>query len=236
MRYASFFASSLFALSLAACGNEIIHEDGSGGSTSSTGDTSAQGSTGSGGLCAPYADASSAASVTIRFKNDSGLPIYLPVSCSTLLYDLAPFGGDPGVNYTFDASCLQTCEDLETQPKYECGACAPTSYLLAPGATRDVVWNGTGLQSGVMMPSKCYADAQPSCSQIVAAPSDDYDVFATGFSSCGPNCTCDADGKCDGDAQGAMATANPAKMTFPGDSIVEVDFGVCAFPCPDGDG
>jgi hypothetical protein len=237
MRSFSFFlAAALFPL--VACGNVVTPADGSGGSTSQTsgtGKTSANASTGSSGGCGAFADAPSPGSITIRFRNDSSVPIYIPVDCSTPEYTIKPFGGgDPNVSYVYDPGCLQTCEDLQTQTPIACGPCAPMSWLLAPGATRDVAWDETGMNYGVEMPAQCYLNkmSQGSCSKVVAAPAGDYNLFATGYDSCGANCTCDANGNCNGYAMGAMATANITKMNLPNDTLVEIVFGVCAFPCP----
>jgi len=233
-----------------ACGsNVLVNGDddtggsgGTGGTTTTTSITTtgsgAHGGGGNGGAggadsCATWNDEQGSYSVTLRFRNDSGWPIYLPAHCGVVLYDLqADAGGD--VSYGFDPFCLQTCEDLQTQPIMDCGDCAPTSILLPPNAVRDVVWDGTGLRSAPM-PIDCWFDPyqQSSCPQILAAEPGSYRINANGYGSCGSGaCACDASGVCNGDATGTEAYADPTQFTFPGTALVEVVFGVCAFPCP----
>jgi hypothetical protein len=176
--------------------------------------------------------------VTVRIRNNSGQPIYLPANCSTLAYTMTPLGGDdPDESYVYDPSCLQTCEDLQTEPPYACGACAPATFLLPAGATRDVSWNGTGLAYGITMPAECYADPQMAmaCSRIVNAPVGDYRIDVVGYSKCdeGFDCTCDSNGVCYGMAGGFEAYPDPAVLSYPSESLVEVVFGVCAFGCAD---
>jgi hypothetical protein len=181
-----------------------------------------------------YDDQKGTGSMVVRFENQSGLPIYLPMSCGQIMFDMTEVGATNAPSFVFDHSCLQTCHDLQTQTPIACGACAPTSFLLQPGQTHDVTWDGTGLQSNVMMPSSCYLAPQASCSEILAAPSGAYNVFATGYASCGTNCACDSSGVCQGNAGGEQATANPVQAMFPAQNLVEVVFGTCAFPCPAG--
>ena len=228
----------------AGCGNTVVVTgtggSGTSGSTASTasGKTTAVGTgtttTSSGNTCSIYDDRKGSGSMVVRFENQSGLPIYLPMSCGQILFDLKELGSMDAPPFVFDHSCLQTCHDLQTQTPIACGACAPSSFLLQPGQTHDVTWDGTGLKSGVMMPSSCYLMPEPSCSEIVAAPSGTYEVLATGYASCGANCTCDASGICQGTAGGEQATSNSAQATFPSQNLVQVVFGPCAFPCPNG--
>src|SRR5438045_1620475 len=116
------FAFSIF-LVLTGCGNVVISEDGAGGAGSSgtTGKSSSTSATptGAGGACAAFADQAGPGHVTVRFRNDSGQPIYLPANCSEPEFQITPFGGDASVDYHYDKSCLQTCQDLQTEPKYE---------------------------------------------------------------------------------------------------------------------
>jgi len=210
-----------------------------GSSTATTGATTGTmtgGTTGSGGACGGFEDATGAAPVTVRFVNKTGLPVYLPGNCQGVDYLLNPTNGSDGATYSYDSSCLQTCADLQTNPPFVCGLCAPTSYLLDVGATREVTWNGTGLKYEVPMPSTCWAQPQNNgtCPQIVAAPAANYAIQGIGFSSCGPGCTCDEKGICFGYPEGGKAYAELVKFNFPAQNVVEVVFNVCAFGCPGG--
>jgi hypothetical protein len=209
---------------------------GAPGTTGSATTTSTSVTTGSGGACAGFADADGSDTVTIRFRNQSESTVYLPVGCQTINFAIDPITGPDGVTYNYDPSCLQTCEALQTSPPYACGACLPRSYRLEVGATREVTWKGTGLKPDVKMPLACWAAPQQTtlCSQILAAPTASYRITASGFSSCGAGCTCDAEGVCAGSAEGAPALASPVKFAFPTNDVVEVVFDTCAFGCPDG--
>lgn len=203
-------------------------------STTTTTATSTTTTTATSQVCAPFADEQGTGTVTVRFRNNTGMPLYLPAGCSNVRYTIkTPGGGDPAVTYAYEPSCLQTCEELWTAPRYACGACAPMSYLLEPGGTRDVIWDGTGLTYETM-PTECYAypDDAGGCSRIVTAPAGSYVVDALGYSGCEGDCTCDVDGVCLGSASGAQAIPDPTTLSFPEDSLVEVLFGSCAFGCP----
>ena len=215
---------------------------GSGGSgagpgttgSATTGSTSV--TTGSGGACSAFADATGSDSVTIRFSNKSESPVYLPVDCETINFAIDPITGPDGVTYNYNPGCLQTCEDLQTSPRFDCDACAPRSYRLNVGEIREVTWKGVGSKYNVTMPASCWETPEQGngCAQILAAPAADYRVTATGYSSCGPGCTCDAQGVCTGAAEGSLGSPNPVKFNFPGANVVEVVFDTCAFGCPDG--
>jgi hypothetical protein len=107
--------------------------------------------------------------------------------------------------------------------------------LLPAGGTYDYLWDGTGLRQ-TTMPAACWAmpDAYGPCGQIVDAPAGSYRVIATGYESCGGygDCTCEPSGECFGEATGMEAYADPTTFVHPDESLVEVVFGVCAFPCP----
>lgn len=246
----------LGALALAAgCNPEVVVESGEGGGgaggtttvtthTGGTGNTGGSttvttstptgmgGSGGSAGACAAWQDEQGLAPTTIRFRNESGQPIYLPANCGSLLYDLS--AGDDVV-YGFDPFCLQTCEDLQTEGPIDCAPCAPSTVLLPPGGTHDVVWDGTGLLA-TDMPDECWAypGSQGGCSQLVAGPQGLYRISAMGYASCSGDCTCDYSGVCSGWATGAEAWADSTQFQYPTAAVVEVVFGVCAFPCPEG--
>ena len=246
------FGASLALAGTAGCGSDVLvyppeHTGGTGGNhtTTTTTTTTGPGGIGGGGIggtggtggsdsCSPWDDEQGSYEVTVRFRNDAGLPIYLPASCGVVLYDLqSDVGSD--ITYAFDPFCLQTCEDLQTQGIIDCAACPPSSVLLLPGAVLDLKWDGTGLHPA-QMPLDCWADpyGQTSCPQILAAEPGTYRIASTGYSSCGNgSCGCDAGGVCDGDAMGTEAMADPVQLTFPGTALVEVVFGVCAFPCPE---
>ncbi len=228
-------------LAAVGCGNTVdIATGGAGGESSivatGPGVTTATASTttGAGGACGGFADSKGTEPVTVRFKNEGNVPIYLPYNCTNIDYSITLPGGPANTSYAFDGSCLQTCFVLKTEPILNCGACAPASFRLDPGASHDVLWNGTGLTSR-MMAAQCWNDpkqAQGSCGQIIDAPSGAYHVDVVGYAKCDGNCQCDVNGVCSGNPTGAVAYPNPTQLDFPGDSVVEVVFGVCAFPCP----
>jgi len=221
-----------FGLAIAVgCGSTIVEDPGT---TTGSGGTTA--SSGTGGLCEGFADEMGTAAVTVRFRNETGLPIYLPSLCSGVSYSITPTGGSDGTSYRYDGSCLQTCEDLQTDFPIACGPCAPTSYLVPAGSSLDVAWDGTGLRPGAQMPAACFAapDSGGTCSQVVAAPSGTYRAEAMGFEACGAECTCNAEGVCNGQPSGLQAYADPVMFDFPAAGLVEVVFGVCAFGCAGG--
>jgi hypothetical protein len=188
-----------------------------------------------GGACGGFADEQSITSVTIRFRNDTPTSIFLPGTCSGVDYTIAPDGGSDGLYYTFDTSCLQTCQSSQTQPPIECGPCQPSMYLISPGMTRDVVWRGTGLDPSVIMPPACWAipGSGGMCSRVVDAPAGTYRVEASAHLACGPGCTCDPSGVCSGTPTSPPVTSDPVTFTFPSTGVVEVVFGACAFGCAD---
>jgi hypothetical protein len=246
------FSSALalaLAMTVAGCGSTVADDDeaasgtgaggsgsgasGSGASGGSGGTTSSSGS-GGGEQCAAFADQPGSGAVTVRFRNDSPMPIYLPASCSYLQYDIRPQSGDDGTTYAYDLSCVQTCEVLQTEPQYLCDACAPSLWVLPAGATHDVGWTGTGIQSATM-PTECYFEGQAfgdSCTQVVTAPANTYRVEAIGYQSCEGDCVCEEDGQCWGNAAGLQALPDVTEFQHPGTSMVEVVFGPCAFGCP----
>ena len=209
--------------------------DGGGGSSSSS--TSGTGGSGAQDVCSGFDDEQGGSAVTVRLRNESGLPIYLPAHCGVLLYDLVAVPADD-VHYAFDPFCLQTCADLRTQGIIDCADCPPTSILLPPGATHDVVWDRTGL-ANVVMPDSCWhqpGQQGPACPQIVAAEAGTYQIFAMGYESCTDgSCQCDESGACDGAGTGMEAYSDPETFVLGGGtSLVEAVFGACAFPCPSG--
>lgn len=220
------------------CGSNATIDDGGEGGSGNAGGSGAAGATGGnggkGGECTAYADEPSLGSVTIRFVNDSGLPIYLPASCSTPGFELLPIEGEDGTAYHYDPSCLQTCETLQSEDPFFCGACAPTSFLIEPGESLEVAWNGLRLDGGVDMPDACWKSTEfnDSCAQLLTAAAGEYRIVANGFAGCTGECTCTEEGQCDGEAGGQEAFADPTTFTFPGDTTVDVVFGPCAFPCP----
>jgi hypothetical protein len=228
------------------CGSTVVEQSpGSGGSgaggggssttSTSTGTSTTTGAGGAGGACGGYEDQPGSATVTIHIVNETDQPIYLPSSCSTVQLSIDRAGGsDDGVTYAYDPSCLQTCEDLQTEPQYACGACAPISYLLPPGGSRDVVWKGTGLKYDVKMPDACWeSPGFGSCSRVVTAPSGQYTVHLTGYATCDGPCECDGNGVCNGVPTGATAYTDLSSFIVPSANEVDVVFGTCAFGCPD---
>jgi hypothetical protein len=228
--------------SLVACGGSVsVQPSGSGGSTSSSSTTTTTStsttttSSTSSGTCPGFDNQTPIGSTTLHVVNNTGLPIYVPGQCSSVVYSITPVGGGAdNVSYPGSRDCLQTCHDLQTQPPIECGVCAPSSYLIPPGSARDIPWDGGGVQSGVAMPANCWnTPGQTSCSEIVAALKGQYRVDIQGYGQC-PGCSCSPDGVCNGDASGPQAYADPTMFVFPGMPQVDVVFGPCAFPCPGG--
>jgi len=227
-------AVGVVGLGAVGCLSSVVDESrpGSGGSGGSGAGASA--SSGTGGACAAFDDEDGTASVTVHFRNDSPMTVYLPVSCGAVTYTIVPVGGSDGLSYTFDGSCLQTCEALQSGPPASCGACMEQTYLIPPGGSRDVVWKGTALQHDVAMPEACFGFDAPSgtCNRVVAAGAGTYRVEVTGYGSCGGGeCLCSEDGTCSGTATGLTAWADPAKFDFPAAAEVDVVFGICAFGC-----
>jgi hypothetical protein len=198
---------------------------------------------GEGGVCSAYQDEQSEGAVTIRFKNESGLDVYLDAACDRLLYgvDAVP---DDGVSYRYSLDCAQTCEEAQEREQFDCaGACQSLAYRVPAGGTLEVTWGGTGLQNEDM-PAACFVDqenAPQSCSRIVAAQPGTYAVSVKGYANCqgqvgpGSACECDADGKCYGGlATGPEAEIAGVQFEYPTPAVVEVTFPVCAFGCAGG--
>ncbi|MEO5729125.1 MAG: hypothetical protein ABI134_36080, partial [Byssovorax sp.] len=209
MKMKMMLASGLGIMLAVGCSESVeTNPPGSGGSSSSSSNTttgSTSVSTGTGGTCPGFEDATGTDTVTVRFRNNTTSAVYLPVSCESINFAIDPVTGPDGVTYSYDGSCLQTCEDLQKSPPFACGACAPRAFRLDVGATREVTWEGAGLKSGVSMPASCWAapGSDKSCSQVVAAAAASYRISALGFASCGATCACDAQGVCAGSAEGA---------------------------------
>jgi len=230
---------ALGAVGLASmgCGSSVVDESrpGPGGSGAATGSGAASASSGAGGACAAFADEEGQASVTVHFRNQSPMTVYLPVACGSVTYTIEPVTGSDGLSYVFDASCLQTCEALQTSPPATCGACMEQTLFIPSGGSRDVVWKGTALEPQVAMPEACFGfdEASGTCPRILAAAAGTYRIEATAYGSCGDGpCPCTEDGICAGTATGQSALADPVKFDFPGAAEVEVVFGSCAFGCP----
>lgn len=216
----------------AGCGSSVDIDPQSSGAGGSGGasTTSASG----GGVCSMFDDEESVHPVTVRFRNDSPKPIYLPVECTKIGYTIKPAGGSDGMLYTYDYGCFGTCESLQESAPGTCGACPTMSYRLAPGATRDVVWEGTGLSKPLQMPAACWAPPKigDTCNRILVAAAGTYVATAVAYDACEDNCSCDAAGVCSARASGAQALSDAPTFVYPSASQVEVVFGTCAFGCP----
>lgn len=230
-RSMGFVAGWLMLAVATGCGSSVVENTGGTGGGGGTG-----GAGGNGGACAAFSDQDGQTSVTLRFHNDTGQPIFLPGDCQGKpAYQLEVIGaGEDGTSYPFDTSCLQTCADLQQQPPFVCDACAPAAIRIEPGTTREVVWDGTGLRPGFTMPPACWAapDQGTSCSLIVAAPAGMWAAHAVAFSECTDGCTCKPDGSCFGTPSGQQAQADLASFSFPSETTVDVVFSGCAFGCP----
>ncbi|NUP05648.1 MAG: hypothetical protein HOW73_06265 [Polyangiaceae bacterium] len=229
------WASLLVAIT-AGCESEIIDASGGGDEGGAGAGGVGGGGDGGSGACAAFADAPEGSPVTIRFRNETGLTVFLPSTCSHI--DLEFDTTSPGsVAYWSPEACFQSCEDLQHEEQIACGPCAPESYELLPGATLELPWDGRGI-TRVEMPEGCYQNSpgQASCGQVVAAPAATFRIAATGYSACGEgDCMCDpATHACFGSPTGLIATANPATFDYPADGEVEVLFDICAFGCAGG--
>jgi hypothetical protein len=224
-------AAGLALVALGGCGSSVAIDDHSAGTGGSGGGSTTSGTGGE--LCAGFDNEEGVTSVTVRFRNDSPQPVYLPRGCVGIYYTILLAGGSEDTDYTSDGSCGPTCEDLQTHPPVACEQCPQSAYRLDPGATHEAVWKGTGLQSGIKMPAACHAYPPPysECRRRVAAPPGNYLVTATGFDSCS-GCKCDAQGMCTDKPSGAPVQADAGQLAFPSASEVDVVFGVCAFGCP----
>lgn len=215
------------------CGSSVETNPGGGGHGVGGGQI-AGGSVGGSGGCDGFADEQGPSTVTVTFRNNSGLPVYLPRMCDVVSYSMAAGTANDPLTYVYDSSCLQTCEDLQTQPGYDCGACMPTTIRIENGGTYQTTWDGTALKAAAM-PASCWLDPQyagSSCSQIVAAPAGSYNVQALGHMECQGACTCDATGLCEGTAAGSAAYSNTTTLSYPAQNAIEILFDNCAFGCP----
>ena len=150
------------------------------------------------------------------------------------ILDVTPASGPDGNTYAFDPSCLQTCADLQHEPAYECGVCAPASILIASGASRDFTWQGTALSAPRQMPAQCWDVPQQadSCVTLLAAAPQTYRFLVNGFANCGDGaCACDSEGLCSGYATGQPGYATPSELLYPTKGKVEILFDACAFGC-----
>lgn len=227
------------------CGGKVVEEDdGDGGAATSSGGpsttnaatTTGKGSSATGSVCDLTNDEPARASVTFRVTNKDVEPIFLPVNCGSLTYTVSdPL--DPGVSFPGYRSCLQTCEGLRSSGHLDCGACAPESYRLLPGASVDVAWDGRGLLD-TTMPLACFK--QPGegdrCEQLIAAQvGNAVEVRFQGYRSCGEGaCPCTEDGFCSGVADGQLTFPNPVPFSLSNASVIEVVFGICSFGCAGG--
>lgn len=222
-------------LIVTGCDNDVIVEDGGGGSGGGAGGSTGDGGSGAGDACQGFADEAGQSNVTIRFRNDDAVPIYLPGNCTTVAFSLEHESMPQDVSFPFEGTCLQTCEDLQTQDPFACDACAPLMYRLDPGQELEVRWDGTGLASS-MMPGECFftdpGSADESCNRIVDALAGAYTVEVLGHSDCGEDCLCEDTGECFGFPSGQSASPQPATFSFPDATSIDVVFPPCTFGCP----
>jgi hypothetical protein len=246
------FGLGLVLSGLVACGGNVVRADdeggggGSGGTTtttttatggaggatttSSTTSTTSTSSTSStttttSDVCAPFADEHGLSSVVIRFRNPTSAPVYLPAVCGGARFNINPAVTDPSVTYGYGTTCLQTCEQLWTDPPYACDACAPTLVRVEPGGTREMLWDGTGLTHTTAMPSACYASPDlDGCSRVVAAPSGNYVVGVMSYTQCIGDCVCEGEGVCFNATGGGDTYLNEVALSFPSQSLAELIF------------
>jgi hypothetical protein len=196
-------------------------------------------------VCSDFADQSGLAPVTMHLINDTGQPILISPgpacwkSPTPPPFSIVPATGSDGTTYpSVNKHGSQTCSFRLTSPA-ECEDCwfDDPYTLMAPGATLDLPWDGTGNRIA-SMPAECYTrggycefastTGNTDCTQAVAAPAGTYSVTAQAFPTCG---TCTADTcSCHGPTP---VTSTPVPFTFPGTGVVDVVFGPCAFGCPD---
>src|SRR6185436_8986800 len=136
---------------------------------------SSSGDNGSNSGCSAYADQAPAQSVTVRIKNTGSLPFYFGESSgcgNTPLYSIKDANGQVLAQNT--GPCSYTCGDLREHTAACTADCAlPPIYRIDPGASYDVEWDGTTLETAAM-PKSCYFEpdsASTSCSKQIVAPS-----------------------------------------------------------------
>ena len=217
-------AVALAALaSFAACGDDSASTGGAGGGVPPRDRPECQG----------YEDEAPGAPVTFRLRNDSGVDAYVNQLCGKPFLFLwnSP---DPLVTYSPNLSCADTCiklRDGETCPPEDCEV---SSLRVPAGASVDIVWVATGFRAE-NMPETCYASPNlGTCDRAVAAPGGSYEMDFDVFSGCGPDCACDANNVCSGEAQGAEALTENIPFTYPAPGVVEVVLEPCAFGCAGG--
>jgi len=229
------------AIGCFGCGSSVDFDDvneggsGTGGNGTGASGTGANGTgaSGGGGACSVYED-QTGSPVTLRVVNDSATPIYLPADCGSFPIQITS-ANDDSVYFTEGGGpCLQSCEDLQTEEAYGCAAdCAALTYVVPAFSSLDLQWSGNGFAT-TDMPDACWfsTDFGAQCTQIIDAPAGQYDLEVRGFSACEGDCTCDADGVCNGFATGAEAWTKPtATINHPNDDVVELVFDVCPFGC-----
>ena len=103
------FTAGITLATLAGCGNTVeVGTGGAGGAGSSgTGKgstTTVAGSTttGTGGACSGFTDAQGSAPITVRFRNNSNQPIYLPANCNSVEYSITAANTPNGTSYVYD--------------------------------------------------------------------------------------------------------------------------------------
>ncbi len=192
------------------------------------------------GICGAFQDEESIGDATVRFVNETNQNVYLPETCGLLTYGIDGQLGDD-VHYRGPGSCTQSCGDLQTNSRYDCGlgACQETVRVVPPGGSVEVTWGGRGSRQAEM-PASCWLDAsaESTCAQVVAAQPGTYEVSITGYASCmsydNTPCVCSNEGSCEGAAAGPEVSLRVA-FDFPATSPAEVTFENCAFGCA-GDG
>lgn len=242
MMRASVIAATFGFVALVGCSDEVTYIPNAAGAGGSGAGTTTSTTTSSGGsdACSVYDDDdTSLGELTIRFRNESGQTVYLPTVCGVPTLQFGPEGG--GANnhaYVYTGSCLQTCEDLQTEGQVACGACQETTIQLSPGSTWDFEWRGFLLQSSGME-AACWLDGTDggSCPIELAAEAGTYRATAEGFAECsqgGDACACTDESECFGSPSGMQAISDLGEASFPQDDVIEVVFGACAFGCPEG--
>lgn len=232
-----------------ACGGSTSQDSSTGGSAGSGGSTGGTAGTGgatggtagiSGGTggasCDGYEDETPPGSVTLRYQNATGAPIYLGGgnTCDpTPLFDL---DGPDGPVQLMASGCGHTCEALQSHGNYCAGACMmPPVIMIAPGGHYDETWLGTVYELETM-PEKCYFEpdfAPTSCDRRVIAPKGSYAAVVQAGStlSCYDSSTCsctpDASGSCQipyGGTPDGKQLAAKASFEMPGASLVTITF------------
>ena len=198
----------LAASSSWGCGNNVEFSSGAsgqGGAATSTTTGTTGTTSGAGGGCAAVDDEASTEKVAVRFVNHTGSDIYIAGGCGVPSFSMMSTKKGDLASYTYDRSCLQTCETRRLGEPVACADCAPIVWRLPNGGSHDDVWNGLRLRN-IVPPPECAVPTDATCNRVERAPAGDYVAVGTAFTAC-PGCSCEKDATCWGAPSDQKATA-----------------------------